>query len=142
MMTIRNRRMDETDDSPRLQRAIDAAPSDVLDIPKGIYELATPLRVTNLCSIRLHKSAILRAVKPMDYILTVDCQLQHDKEQRTADMPEAYNLFVEGAQRAGAGQRQSCVTHESVQMVIDGFEQGFGIGEVPDPVKALPEIRA
>ena len=103
MMTIEDRRMNETDDSPRLQRAIDAVPSDVLDIPRGIYELATPLRVTNLCSLRLHKSAVLRAVRPMDYILTVDCLLQHDKEQRTADMPEDYNLFVEGGQLDGNG---------------------------------------
>lgn len=61
------RRAGETDDAPRVQRAIDAFPSGVLSIPAGRYAIARTLVVTNMCSLRLHKNAVLAAVEPMDF---------------------------------------------------------------------------
>ena len=60
----------DVDDTARIQRAIDSAePGDVLYIPKGVYEVSVPLVSTNFCSIEMHKSAVLKAVKPMDFVL-------------------------------------------------------------------------
>lgn len=50
----------ETDDAGRLQRAIDATPSGVLRVPGGEYAVASPVLVTNRCSLALEKSAKLR----------------------------------------------------------------------------------
>ena len=91
----------EKNDSLRIQRAIDASPSEVLYFPAGIYEIATPLNMKNLCSLLLHKNAILKAIAAMDFILHVDCDLQHNKKLRTSDMPEDYNLFIRGGQIDG-----------------------------------------
>ncbi len=93
----------ENDDAPRIQRAIDACPSGVLYIPAGRYEIAAPLCVKNLCSLLLHKSAILRAVKEMDFVMRVECAMQWDQSLRTPDMPEDYNLFIRGGQFDGNG---------------------------------------
>ena len=48
----------EDADSARIQRAIDAAPSGVLYIPAGIYRIDRPIKITNLCSLLMHKSAV------------------------------------------------------------------------------------
>jgi len=93
----------ETDDSPRLVRAIEACPSGVLYIPAGVYEIASPIVITNLCSLLLHKSAILRAVKEMDFVLTIDCSFQRSKQRCEQGLPEDYNLFFRGGQIDGNG---------------------------------------
>lgn len=93
----------ETDDSPRIRRAIGTCPSGVLYVPAGIYEIASPVIVDNLCSLFLHKSAIFRAVREMDYVLEIDGDLQHNKALRTPDMPQDYNLFFRGGQIDGNG---------------------------------------
>lgn len=62
----------ETDDSPRFQRAVNAAANGVLSVPKGDYEIATPLVITNRCSLEMHPAAVLRAVRKMDFVLTWD----------------------------------------------------------------------
>ncbi len=93
----------ETDDSPRLARAVAKCPSGVLYVPAGVYEIASPVVVDNLCSLLLHKSAILRAVKEMDFVLTVDNRRQWDKTLRAPGMPEDYNLFLRGGQIDGNG---------------------------------------
>jgi len=93
----------ETDDAPRIRRAVEACPSGVLYVPAGIYEIASPVVVTNLCSFLMHKSAIFRAVKEMDFVLTIDGDLQHNKALRTPDMPQDYNLFFRGGQIDGNG---------------------------------------
>ena len=61
----------EADDTARVQRAIDATPSGVLFVPKGVYRISSPLVVTNLCSLDMHKNAILRAVSEIPYVLKV-----------------------------------------------------------------------
>ena len=61
----------ETDDAPRLQRAIDATTGGVLYLPRGDYEIASTLVISNRCSLLMHKSATLRAVAEMEYVLRV-----------------------------------------------------------------------
>ena len=62
----------ETDDSPRIQRAIDATPNGILCIPKGDYKIASPLFIKNRCSLDMHSAARLIAVEEMDFVLTYD----------------------------------------------------------------------
>ena len=63
---------DERDDAPRFRRAINAAANGILEVPKGEYEIASPLVITNRCSLDMHPAAHLVAVKEMDFILTWD----------------------------------------------------------------------
>lgn len=92
----------ESDDSPRIQRAIDANPSGVLFIPAGLFEIAETLMVTNRCSLELNKSAILRAVKPMDYVLEVD-NTKAEKLPQGDSRNDDYNLFIVGGRIDGDG---------------------------------------
>ena len=84
----------ETDDAPRLQRAVDATPSGVLEIGRGLYEIAKTVSVTNLCSLRMHKSAHLRAVAEMDFILRVNNAPLYDSLEWYGDRRQDYNMFV------------------------------------------------
>ena len=61
---------DERDDAPRFRRAIDAAANGILEVPKGEYEIASPLVITNRCSLDMHPAAHLVATKEMDFLLT------------------------------------------------------------------------
>ena len=60
------RRAGESDDAPRLQRAIDSAPNGVLSVPAGIYDIGATVYMTNRCSLLMHKNAILKAVRQME----------------------------------------------------------------------------
>lgn len=85
----------ETDDSPRIQRAIDAASGGVLFIPKGIYDVASPLFIKSYTSLELHPSAVLRAVADLDFILTFDAKEQTVPKEgmyRGASL----NMFIKG----------------------------------------------
>ena len=62
----------ESDDSPRIQRAIDATPNGILCIPKGDYEIAAPLFIKNRCSLDMHPAARLIATEEMEFVLTYD----------------------------------------------------------------------
>ena len=62
----------ETDDAPRFRRAIAAAENGILAVGKGEYSIATPIVVTNRCSLEMHPAARLVAVKEMDFVLTWD----------------------------------------------------------------------
>ena len=62
----------ETDDAPRLQRAIDATKGGVLYLPRGDYAISSTLVISNRCSLLMHKSATLRAVTEMEYVLRVN----------------------------------------------------------------------
>ena len=66
------RYLEEQDDSPRIQRAIDATPNGILCIPKGDYIIAKPLFIKNRCSLDMHPAARLIAVEEMDFVLTYD----------------------------------------------------------------------
>ena len=62
----------ETDDAPRLQRAVDASANKVLFVPAGDYRLAQTLVITNFCSVLMHKGARFLAEKPMDFVVRVN----------------------------------------------------------------------
>lgn len=59
----------ETDDSARIQRAIDACENGILCIPKGDYQIASPLVIRNRCSLDMHPAARLIATQPMDFVV-------------------------------------------------------------------------
>ena len=87
----------EPDDTARLQRAVNASCDGTLTIPRGVYRVSAPIRVTNRCSLQLNKSAVLKAVAPMRYVLEVDARsfgsgISHD-----------YNKFVRGGVIDGNG---------------------------------------
>ena len=101
----------EVDDSPRIQRAIDASPSGVVYFPRGEYRVASPIVVTNFCSLQLHKSAVLRATAEIEYVLKVNgAGVLKDKSRRPIT---DYNAFVTGGCIDGNGLA-SC-------MSLDGF---------------------
>lgn len=103
------RKASDEGDSERIERALECAAHGILYIPAGVYEITKTVAVKNLSSLLLHKSAILRAVREMDFILVYNAELQHNKELRTPDMPEDYNLFIRGGQFDGNGLA-SCVS--------------------------------
>ncbi len=103
----------ELDDTARIQRAIDATPSGVLYVPKGLYKVSAPVVVTNLCSLDMHKSAILRAVRQMPYVLKVNNYIGFRSIPKNDDRREDYNLFVKGGRIDGNGLA-AC-------MALDGF---------------------
>ena len=92
----------EADDTARLQRAVDATPHGVVSVAGGLYRLSSTLRVTNECSLRLHKTAVIRAVRPMEFLIVVDrtkgMRLPKD-DFRASD----HNLFVTGGKLDGNG---------------------------------------
>ena len=103
----------EADDTARIQRAIDATPSGVLYVPKGLYKVSSPLVVTNLCSLDMHKSAILRAICEMPYVLKVNNAIGFRGLPKGDDRLHDYNFFVAGGRIDGNGLA-SC-------MALDGF---------------------
>lgn len=84
----------EPDDTARFQRAIDATADGVLYVPRGVYRISKTLSVRNLCSLEMHKSAVLKAVAEMPFVLDACVQnnAAHD-----------YNVFVSGGVVDGNG---------------------------------------
>ena len=72
----------ETDDTPRFQRAVDACyGGGLLTVPSGDYEFASTLYVTNLCSVQLSPAAVIRAVRPMKWMVEIDCTWEKKKKK-------------------------------------------------------------
>ena len=69
ILTSFKRNAGENSDEARIMRAAEALGKGVLYIPAGVYEIASPVVITSCCSILLHKSAVLKAVKEMDFVL-------------------------------------------------------------------------
>ncbi len=96
----------ETDDSPRFMRAVAAAPNGVLRIPKGEYDIATTIRVTNRCSLSMHPAAHLVARAKMDYVVFWDGAADYhalstyNPDGSVYDNP---NLFIKGGDIDGNG---------------------------------------
>ena len=103
----------ESDDAPRFQRAVDATPCGVLSVPAGNYMIGSPIVVTNLCSLSMNKSATLRAVSEMDFVLCVDNSLARTKLPRTDERRSDMGRFVIGGRIDGDGLA-GC-------MSLDGF---------------------
>ena len=101
----------ETSDDRRIMRAVKGCTGGVLYFPKGIYEIADMITVDNCVSLLLHKSAILKAVKEMPFVLKIDAASSYPgiKEEDGHIVPsgdpdsEDWNLFFEGGVIDGAG---------------------------------------
>ncbi|MCR5624294.1 MAG: hypothetical protein K6G11_03520 [Lachnospiraceae bacterium] len=128
----------EASDDFRIMRAVSACESGVLYIPKGIYEIANMLEITNCCSLLLHKSAVLKAVKDMLYVLKYDAALSYPDLQEKDGylMPsddhdaEDWNLFIKGGVFDGAGMA-GCVCLNSFKhftMRDSSFRNGKNFG--------------
>lgn len=105
------REQGETGDTARIMRAVEACEGGVLYIPKGVYELTEPVVVKNCCSLLLHKSAVLKAVREMDYVLIYDAAASYpnvaEKDGHLTPSgeydSEDWNLFVCGGVLDGNG---------------------------------------
>ena len=106
----------ETSDDRRIMRAVKDCTGGVLYFPKGIYEISDMITVDNCASLLLHKSAVLKAVKDMPFVLKIDAASSYPgiKEEDGHIVPsgdpdsEDWNLFFEGGVIDGAGLA-SCV---------------------------------
>ena len=101
----------ETDDSQRIQRAIDATANGILCIPRGTYEIASPLFIKNRCSLDMHPAAKLVAVKEMDFVLTYDGNSNFVALTVFDEAGEIYDnlgLFIRGGDIDGKG-KASCL---------------------------------
>ena len=105
------RRSGESDDASRIQRAIDSQPGGVVWVPSGIYEMAKSLVITNLCSVEMSQGAVLRAVREMPFVVTIDASAAW-KGRKMADQTH-YTASVVGGTIDGNGLA-SC-------MLLDGF---------------------
>ena len=107
---------DENSDDRRIMRAVADCAGGVLYFPKGVYEIASMLTVSNCCSLLLHKSAVLKAVRQMPFVLKIDAaascpELQEcDGHLVPSGDPDAedWNLGLAGGYVDGAGLA-SCV---------------------------------
>jgi len=59
----------ETDDSPRIMRAINENPLRTILIPEDTYEIASPLVITNQASIQMEPMTRLVCTKEMDFVI-------------------------------------------------------------------------
>ncbi len=101
----------EKSDDKRIMRAVAACERGVLYIPKGVYEIANMLEITNCCSLLLHKSAVLKAVCEMDFVLKYDAAASYPDLQEcdghlvpSGDYDaEDWNLYIIGGYIDGSG---------------------------------------
>ena len=96
----------ETDDAPRFLRAVAAAPNGVLRVPKGEYDIASPIRITNRCSLSMHPAAHLVARTKMNYVIFWDGSADyHALSVYNADgsIYDNLNLFIKGGDIDGNG---------------------------------------
>lgn len=93
------RQAGETDDTARIQRAIDATGGGVLYLPRGDYSIASTLTISNCCALSMHKNAKLIAKSQMEYVVVV-----RNNAWNTLD----FNDFIEGGVIDGNGMA-SCL---------------------------------
>ena len=106
----------EESDDKRIMRAVQVFAGGVLYFPKGTYEIAEMLVVTNCCSFLLHKSAVLKAVRAMPFVIKIDAAASYPDVQEKdghlvpSDDPDAedWNLFFSGGYVDGTGLA-SCI---------------------------------
>lgn len=101
----------ESGDSARIMRAVNDCSGGVLFIPRGVYFVDQMLEITNCCSLLMHKSVVLKAVKEMDYVLKYDAAASYPDLQECdghlvpSDDHDAedWNLYIVGGYIDGAG---------------------------------------
>ncbi len=106
----------EGSDDARIRRAVAECAGGVLYFPRGVYAIAEMVTVDNGCSLLLHKSAVLRAVRGMPFVVRIDAAasypdvVEQDGHLVPSGDPDAedWNLFLCGGVIDGAGLA-SCV---------------------------------
>ena len=96
----------ETDDAPRIQRAIDATENGILCIPKGDYAIASPLLIKNRCSLDMHPAARLLAAAEMDFVVEYCSDKNYHALSLFDEKGEVYDnlgLFIKGGDIDGRG---------------------------------------
>ncbi len=101
----------ETTDEGRIMRAVRDHAGGVVYFPKGVYLIAQMLEVDNGCSLLLHKSAVLKAVREMPFVVRIDAAASYpevkEKDGHLIPSPdpdaEDWNLFLIGGYIDGAG---------------------------------------
>jgi len=96
----------ETDDAPRFMRAVFAAPNGVLRIPKGEYEIASMIHITNRCSLSMHPAAHLVARARMNYVIFWDGGADYHAlsvYNPDGSIYDNLNLFIKGGDIDGNG---------------------------------------
>jgi hypothetical protein len=96
----------EKDDSPRFNRAIAAAANGVLCVPKGEYDIASMILITNRCSLLMHPAAHLVAREKMKYVLFWDGSADYHALSIFNSDGSVYdnaNLFIKGGDIDGNG---------------------------------------
>jgi len=101
----------ETDDTGRLQRAINAQNDGVLTVPAGTYRVSKTLEL-NRCSLQMHKNATIQAVAEMPFVLLVQPWYKTGEKRPEGRLPD-FGLFMIGGSIDGNGLA-SCAS-------VDGF---------------------
>ena len=124
----------ETDDSPRFQRAVDACyGGGLLTVPSGDYEFASTLYVTNLCSVQLSPAAVIRAVKPMKWMVEIDCTWEYQRKKAPKDVySRNFNLSWSGGILDGCGLASCLALDNFAHFILERatFNNGriYGVG--------------
>ena len=129
----------EGGDSPRIMRAVEAAGKDgVVWFPRGEYEIDSMLVVSNSASLLLHKSAHLKAVREMPFVLKYFGRLMEAGNADSSGIVD-HNLFIKGGNIDGMGLA-GCAHVMGVRhftMADTTIRNGKGVGlQFGDP--ALP----
>ena len=96
----------ETDDAPRFMRAVAAAPNGVVCVPKGEYDIASMIYITNRCSLSMHPAAHLVARAAMKYVVFWDGAADYHALSVYNPDGSVYdnaNLFIKGGDIDGNG---------------------------------------
>ena len=124
----------ETDDTPRFQRAVNACHGGGrLAVPAGDYVFASTLYVTNLCIVEMSPTAIVRAVKPMKWMVEIDCSWEYGGKQKPSDVyAHNFNLGWSGGILDGCGLASCLALDNYAHFLLEKatFNNGrtYGVG--------------
>ena len=131
----------ETDDAPRLQRAVNASANKVLFVPAGDYKLAQTLVITNFCSVLMHKCARFQAAKPMDFVVRVN----FSPVFKARDILD-FGTFFKGGRIDGCGVASCMSIHGYIHFTLRDvcFHNGklYGLRVKGDPGPGGAELNA
>ena len=120
----------EGGDSARIMRAVESAGNGgVVWFPRGEYEIDSMLVVSNSASLLLHKSAHLKAVKPMPFVFKYLGRLMEAGNADSSSIVD-HNLFIKGGDIDGMGLA-GCAHVMGVRhftMADATFRNGKGVG--------------
>ena len=101
----------ETDDSARIQRAIDDTSNGVLCIPKGDYDIKKTIYIKNRCSLDMHPAARLIAKDEMDFVVEYCAEGDYNALSVFNEDGSVYDnlgLFIRGGDIDGNGLASCC----------------------------------